>query len=96
MQIRERTQIKKKRERAPANFARTHASTTLLVRDDDDEDGWSWVPYQLVAELNGGVMVAPLLPLAAAAEHADPLEPRLPHRHAGLTTDRCCRLYTVL
>jgi hypothetical protein len=59
------------------------------------EYGWSWVPYQLVAELNGGVMVAPLLPLAAAAEHADPLEPRLPHRHAaGLTTlDRCCRLY---
>ena len=37
--------------------------------------------YQLVAELNGGVMVAPLLPLAAAAEDADPLEPRLPHRH---------------
>jgi hypothetical protein len=29
-------------------------------------------------------MVAPLLPLAAAAEDADPLEPRLPHRHAYL------------
>ena len=26
-------------------------------------------------------MVAPLLALAAAAEDADPLEPRLPHRH---------------
>lgn len=37
--------------------------------------------YQLVAELNGGVMVARLLPLAAATEDADPLEPRLLHRH---------------
>lgn len=37
------------------------------------------VNYQLVAELNGGVMVAPLLALAAAAEDADPLEPGLPH-----------------
>lgn len=40
--------------------------------------------YQLVAELNGGVMVARLLPLAAATEDADPLEPRLLHRHGCL------------
>jgi hypothetical protein len=46
--------------------------------------GEARVRYQLVAELNRGVMVAPLLPLAAAAEDADPLEPRLPHRHAYL------------
>ena len=37
------------------------------------------IAYQLVAELNGGIMVAPLLALAATAEDADPLEPRLPH-----------------
>lgn len=63
--------------------------------------------YQLVAELNGGVMVARLLPLAAATEDADPLEPRLLHRHGCLLPlslslslrflflpipTRCCRL----
>lgn len=31
--------------------------------------------YQLFSEVNGGVLVARLLPLAAAAEHANLLEP---------------------
>lgn len=59
--------------------------------------GEARVRYQLVAELNCGVMVAPLLPLAAAAEDADPLEPRLPHRHGYLPLSLnfvcCCFLF---
>ena len=31
--------------------------------------------YELRGEVNGGIMVACLLALTAAAEHADPLEP---------------------
>lgn len=64
-------------------------SSSLKLNDERRMDGKKYVTdrgeardrYQLVAELNGGVMVARLLPLAAATEDADPLEPRLLHRH---------------
>ena len=47
--------------------------------------------YQLVAEVDGGVLVAGLLPLGAAAVDADPPEPGPPLR-AAVSTSSAARL----
>lgn len=48
--------------------------------------------HQLLAELDGSILVALLPPLAASAEDADPPEPRGHRRHAHHHRLRCCYL----